>query len=159
MLLGSLLADRSGVGSSCTLERMANSNVIAYTWIETLACREEIPFASKLREQFRASVITRLCDCGCNSFDCSIQQPTQLQPLCSPGAAGAFFEVAFSAGHSEPIDVVFFADNQGYLAGVDIHYGLSNSGPMPEQVTLDTVIYSTPEATFSVEPSNDQPFP
>ena len=115
-----------------------------------LASRHEIPFASKLKEHFQASVITRLCDCGCNSFDCSIREPTNLQPLCSPGSAGAFFEVAFSTGLPEPIDVIFFADNLGYLAGIDIHYGLSNSGPMPERVTLGSVLYTTPEANVAL---------
>jgi len=95
-------------------------------------------------------VITRLCDCGCNSFDCSIHEPTELQPLCKPGAAGAFFEVAFSAGLPEPIDVVFFADDQGYLAGVDIHYGCSNSRPMPAQVALGSVLFTIPEVSVAL---------
>ena len=95
-------------------------------------------------------MITRLCDCGCNSFDCSIHEPTELQPLCKPGAAGAFFEVAFSAGLPEPIDVVFFADDHGYLAGVDIHYGCSNSRPMPAQVALGSVLFTIPEVSVAL---------
>jgi len=131
---------------------MANSDVIASAWIETLTSREKIPFTSKLREQFQAAVITRLCDCGCNSFCCSIEQLTNLQPLCSPGSPGRFFEAAFSATLPESIDVVFFADKEGFLAGIDIHYGLSNSGSMPEQVALDTVLYTIPEATVALQP-------
>ncbi|WP_306480731.1 hypothetical protein [Limnobacter sp.] len=129
---------------------MPNSNAIAAAWIEALASRSEIPFASKLKAHFAGAEITRLCDCGCNSFECSVKEVGAVEPLCSPGRPGSFFEAAFSAGLEEPIDVVFFADKHGYLSGIDIHYGLSNSGPMPSGVVLGSLLYTMPEATVAL---------
>lgn len=128
-----------------TLERMTNSNAISAAWIDVLASRPEIPFAAKLKVHFACAEITRLCDCGCNSFECSVKEASAVEPLCSPRQSGSFFEAAFSAGLQEPIDFVFFVDGQGCLSGIDIHYGLSNSCPMPSGVVLNKLLYTIPE--------------
>ena len=124
---------------------MTNSNAISAAWIDVLASRPEIPFAAKLKAHFVCAEITRLCDCGCNSFECSVKEASALEPLCSSGQSGSFFEAAFSACLEEQIDVVFFVDGQGCLSGIDIHYGLSNSGPMPSSVVLDKLLYTIPD--------------
>lgn len=125
---------------------MTNSNAIVAAWIDVLASRPEIPFAAKLKAHFAYAEITKLCDCGCNSFECSVKEVSVLEPLCSSGQSGSFFEAAFSAGLEEPIDFVFFVDGQGCLSGIDIHYGFSNSGPIPSGVVLDKLLYTIPEA-------------
>jgi hypothetical protein len=123
---------------------MPNSNANAAAWVDVLAKRPEIPFSARLKEHFQSAVITRLCDCGCNSFGCSVREPDRLQPLGISGLKGEFFEVAFSSDFDEPIDIVFYCDEQGCLSGIDIHFGVSNSGPMPEKVVLGKVLYTMP---------------
>ena len=125
---------------------MSNSLKTAHAWIDTLARRPEIPFAGLLRQHFSAARVTRLCDCGCNSFDLETPGESTLQPLVTGAKGGAFFEVAFESEATEPIDVIFFCDARGYLSGIDITHGLSNSQPMPEQVTLGRALYTIPEA-------------
>ena len=124
---------------------MSNSLEIAHDWIDVLARRPEIPFGELLRQHFAAARVTRLCDCGCNSFDCQIPAEATLQPLMANAKGGVFFEIAFEGEAAEPIDVLFFCDARGYLSGIDINHGLSNSQPMPEHVTLGRALYTIPE--------------
>jgi hypothetical protein len=119
---------------------MANTAATATDWIARLASCHEIPFASLLQSHFRAGRITRLCDCGCNSFDLAIPPDAQVAPLCFPSSrTGAFFEVILSIDGDREIDCIFFADHRGYLAGLDIMRGQANQAPMPDSFSIKRV--------------------
>ena len=129
-----------------TLESMGNSLDTAGLWVKALASRPEIPFAKLLDQHFAAAKVTRLCDCGCNSFDCELPAGARLQPLVKGAKGGAFFEIAFESKTAEPIDIIFFCDARGYLSGIDINHGLSNSQAMPGPVPLGRMLYTIPAA-------------
>jgi hypothetical protein len=122
---------------------MANTAAIAATWVDTLSHRSELPFARLLAQHFARAAITRLCDCGCNSFDCHVEG-SGLAPLLASVGSVSSFEVAFESGFGEPIDVTVRADERGLLAGVDIHLGLSNHVAMPTNVRLGKLLFTTP---------------
>ena len=112
-------------------------------WVEFLADCPEIPFRSRLLEHLAAGQITRLCDCGCNSFDLEIPAGVVLRPLCPPSDGGSrmFFEIAFESSDGRGVDCLFFADSRGYLQGIDVTHGESNEGPLPADLRLGPVRY------------------
>ena len=114
----------------------------AEKWVEFLASCADVPFRSTLREHFRAGRITRLCDCGCNSFDLEVPAGTLLPPLCPPSEhGGMFFEIVFESNDGRDVDFLLFADSRGYLLGIDVTSGESNEGPLPADVRLGSVRY------------------
>lgn len=124
---------------------MPNTLSTAADWIESLSNRPELPFAHLLQAHFSQARITRLCDCGCNSFDCEILEPGELGPLFSSVGEVGSFEAVFESDQHEPVDVVFYTDKQGCLSGLDVHLGLSNHTPMPGAVRLGKLLFTTPE--------------
>jgi len=122
---------------------MANTAAIAATWVDTLSLRGELPFAQLLSEHFSHASITRLCDCGCNSFDCHVKG-TGLAPLLGSVGSVSSIEVAFESNCGEPIDVTVRTDDRGLLSGMDVHLGLSNHGAMPAGVRLGKLLFTTP---------------
>lgn len=123
---------------------MSNSEATARSWVQVLARRQELPFASELERHFEHARLTRLCDCGCHSFECQVQPSADLPHLFAAIGALRSFEVAFASSADEPVDVVFYADELGLLSGVDVHLGLSNHAPMPKGVVLGPVLYTVP---------------
>ena len=129
-----------------TLEHMANTAAKASEWVERLASHPSVPFGALLLRHFEAGRITRLCDCGCNSFDLEIAADVKLEPLCRPKpdmkGHAPFFEVVFSSENGAEIDCMLFADARGYLASLDVMHGQANHLPMPEKVTITGVVYA-----------------
>jgi hypothetical protein len=122
---------------------MTNTAAIAATWVDTLSHRSELPFARLLAEHFARASITRLCDCGCNSFDCHVADDGLAPLLASVGSVSSF-EVAFESDYGEPVDIMVRTDDRGLLSGVDIHLGLSNHDAMPINVRLGKLLFTTP---------------
>jgi len=121
---------------------MANTEEKAAAWVEFLAKSPAVPFRDKLQQHFAASRITRLCDCGCNSFEVRIPPGINLEPLCAPSStAGKFFEVAFESDAEAELAFLFFADHRGYLTGIDVTCGGANHAPVPDQIKLGNVLY------------------
>jgi hypothetical protein len=125
---------------------MANSPAKAREWVERLASHPAVPFGTNLLKHFEAGRITRICDCGCNSFDIEIPAGTSLVPLrqAAPDLKGhtPFFEIVFSSESDAEIDCMLFADSRGYLASVDVMHGQANHLPMPDQVSITGVIHA-----------------
>jgi hypothetical protein len=121
-----------------------NSALKAKGWVEFLAAHPSVPFGSKLADHFAAGHITRLCDCGCNSFDLEIPKAAVLEPLCEPGGRGMFFEIQFESDAEAEIACLFFVDERGYLESLDVTCGGSNHAPLPDQVTLGKVLWTHP---------------
>jgi hypothetical protein len=124
---------------------MANTEATAARWVAILAQRAELPFAAELPAHFSHARITRLCDCGCNSFDCTVPPEASLRPLFGTGRDLPSFEVAFAGDGGDPIDVIVYADERGHLSGIDVHLGLSNHAPMPLNATIGQVLYTIPD--------------
>jgi hypothetical protein len=120
---------------------VTNGVATARRWIEYLASRKDLPLGSAALEHFEAGTITRICDCGCNSFDLSVPNDSKLQPLIRPsdGRSGAILTVGYHTGGGErladAVEFVIFADVNGYLSGIDVEF-CGNSAPMPEDVVL-----------------------
>lgn len=124
---------------------MANTEATAARWVAILSQRMELPFAGELGAHFAHARITRLCDCGCNSFDCTVPPGAELRPLFGTERDLLSFEVVFAGSGEDPIDVVVRADVRGHLAGIDVHLGMSNHAPMPPSATIGQVLYTIPD--------------
>jgi hypothetical protein len=121
---------------------MMNSLDKAKDWVSVLAATVEVPFRASLQAHFDAGQITRHCDCGCSSFDLTIEPHIALEPLCEPSEhGGAFFEVVFESTGEFEVDCMFFADKRGYLAGIDIMHGDANQAQMPDDIRVGRVQY------------------
>jgi hypothetical protein len=125
---------------------MANTPAHAEKWTRFIAARAEFPHGGRLVEAFRAGKITRLCDCGCNSFDIAVPDGAAT-PLCGPGKYGSVFQLDFKLRDDEgTLSFCVFVDERGHLEGIDVDY-CANSFPMPEapvvqEPPIDVVVSS-----------------
>jgi hypothetical protein len=106
-------------------------------WTEFLGGRKEIPASERLLQQFNAGTITRICDCGCNSYDLSVPKDSGLEPLLpARGRGGCAGTLEFRLGNREgSIEFDVFVDAHGYLAGVDVSFN-ANSEAMPDSLQI-----------------------
>jgi hypothetical protein len=102
--------------------------------------REEIPFRAKLIPYFADPKFTRLCDCGCNSFDLLLPEDESLPLLRAPGRYGMFFEVNYELPEKKVLEFLFFADKQGRLSGVDVEVS-GNNFPVPDEPGIGKLVY------------------
>ena len=121
---------------------MGNSEAKARAWLEHLANEAAVPFGAKLRAHFDAGRITRLCDCGCNSFDFEIPSGVVLEPIAAPGRPGKVFEVVYESDAETEVAFLIFVDARGYLSSIDVTCGDSNHARLPEQVRLGRITYA-----------------
>ena len=115
---------------------MKNSEARAFKWVEFVAFRPEFPQGSRLLAAFRAGSITRICDCGCNSFDIEVPAAAGVIPLAASGRYGGIFRFEFHT-QADGGDLAFrlYADESGHLAGLDVEYR-GNSFPVPSEPLL-----------------------
>ena len=114
---------------------MSNGPGKAESWTEFLATRPEFPRGERLRAALRAGAITRLCDCGCNSYDIQVPEGA-CDRIAAPGRSGAVFQISFSTGDdSGSLELVVFADARGQLSGIEVDY-CANSFPVPDNVQI-----------------------
>jgi len=121
---------------------MGNSEAKARQWLEVLAKEPAVPFRSNLREHFEAGHITRLCGCGCNSFDLEIPAEALLSPISVPGHAGKVFEIVYESNAEAEVAFLVFVDARGYLSGIDVTCGDGNQASLPDDVLLGEVLYA-----------------
>jgi hypothetical protein len=95
------------------LDHMMNTEAKAAAWVKYLAEHPGVPFGPQLRRHFEAGRITRLCNCGCNSFDFEIPEATVLEPIGTPGRAGMFFEIEFESNADAALACLIFLDARG----------------------------------------------
>ena len=119
---------------------MANTAVTAEGWTRFLASRTYVPCGALLLKHFESGTITRLCDCGCNSYDLAVPANGDLEPLMATSdRSGAVLMLAFYVrDNSEPkrtVEITVFANRDGYLSGVDVDF-CGNSMPMPESIEI-----------------------
>ena len=116
---------------------MTNTEEHALRWVGFLAARPEIRNAGLLLEHFRHGQISRLCDCGCQSFELRTSETAGLDPLVPASArGGCVFTMAFYTQEPQKtVEFGVFVDAAGYLQGIDVDY-YANSSPMPESLTL-----------------------
>ena len=122
---------------------MKNTESTSDYWVSYLAGLAEVSFGEELKLHFDAGGISRLCDCGCNSFDISIPDGVSVEPICSPSVVGGkFFELVALTEDDHEIAFLFFADKRGYLSGIDITQGSENHAPLPDNVAITKVLYT-----------------
>jgi hypothetical protein len=115
---------------------MSNTLARASKWTHFLASRAEFPAGSRLLAAFNAGKVTRLCDCGCNSFDFEIPEGV-VAPLAEPGTnGGSVFELEFQTS-DEQRTLQFFVhvEANGHLAGIEVDC-CANSYPVPDDPIL-----------------------
>jgi hypothetical protein len=111
-----------------------NSPEKARLWTEFLAARKEIPSGDRLLQHFNAGTISRICDCGCNSYNMKVPMNSGLEPLLPPSErGGCVFSMAFNlSDRHESIELDLFVDAGGYLACVGVACNM-NSESVPEK--------------------------
>lgn len=116
---------------------MTNTVEKAAYWTQFTAYRSELRSGPLLLEHFKAGKITRLCYCGCNSYDIEVPADVGLAPLLpESGRGGCAFELEFYTGEeNRTIGISVFVTDRGYLAGIDVDY-CANSYPMPDVPTI-----------------------
>jgi hypothetical protein len=114
-----------------------NSLEKARRWTEFPAARKEIPSGELLLQHFNVGTISRICDCGCNSYDIQVPVDFGVERLLPPGKhSGCVGSMAFNLSDQPgSIEIDVFADAEGYLAGVDVACN-ANSEPVPEKPQL-----------------------
>lgn len=114
-----------------------NNTEKAQHWTEFLATRKEFPRSEQLLEHFNAGTITRICDCGCNSYDLLVPKDAKLKPLMTTSQrGGCVLSMAFNISNRlGSIEIDVFVDADGYLAGIDVSCS-ANSEPVPEMPLL-----------------------
>jgi hypothetical protein len=125
---------------------MTNTETKAARWVGHLADHPDVPFGPQLRQHFEAGRITRLCDCGCNSFDLEIPAQVVLEPISTPGRSGMFFEIGFESYPGAQLAFLVFTDERGYLSGVDVTCGGANHSPVPDDIQVGKVVYRSRHA-------------
>jgi hypothetical protein len=119
---------------------MSNSPEAAVRWTRFLASRSYIPRAHLIQQHFDSGTISRLCECGCESYDLAIAEDTVLEPLLpSSSRGGCALELGYYVAETTQPDRVVsfrvFVDARGYLSGIDVDCQ-ANSSAMPERVDL-----------------------
>jgi len=116
---------------------MTNTPAIARSWTEFVASRPELLCGDLLLRQFSSGEVTRLCDCGCNSYEFQLSPTANVSPLVPPSErGGCVFELEFQTEESgKTIGFFVFVDGAGNLTGIDVDY-CGNSFPMPSAPKL-----------------------
>jgi hypothetical protein len=118
---------------------MSNDATTAGRWTLFVASRSYVPKGERILAHFRRGTITRICDCGCNSYDLTVPAAPDLETLMSPGRAGAILQLGYYIrGYGDPmatVEITVFVNDEGYLSGIDVDF-CGNSSPMPESVEL-----------------------
>ena len=86
---------------------------------------------------FEKGRITRLCDCGCNSFDIEVDEHSGALPLAQPSERGGMVVQLefYTAEEGRTVGVSVFADKRGHLSGMDVDCS-GNAYPMPDAPKL-----------------------
>jgi hypothetical protein len=109
----------------------------AAQWTKFLAARGDVPASALLLEHFNAGTITRICYCGCNSYDLKVRKESGLRPLIPASQrGGCVFSMQFNLSNRPgTVEIDVFVDPDGYLAGIDVACN-ANSEPVPENPQL-----------------------
>lgn len=108
---------------------MANTPAHAQKWISFLLT-QDLPFIAPLSKQIAVGKVGELCQCGCHGFAFEVPSGAMVPRL--QDGKGLFYELAFTSNFPDEVDMLLFTDERGYLSWVDVTYGASNIGPMPE---------------------------
>lgn len=118
---------------------MNNGIAKAQHWTSFLASRAYIPSGDLLLAHFAAGTVTRFCDCGCNSYEISVDPVAGLNRLSGPSTTGGcVLSLAFKVSGRDDNTTLEFGvhvDTRGCLSGLDVDF-CANSFPVPDVLTL-----------------------
>jgi hypothetical protein len=121
-----------------------NTKATAQKWVAALGRQADVPFAKALQDHFARASITGLCECGCNSFECVVQECAGVMPLFgTPPLEDAYVELVFSSDAGDPISFTVHTDSRGLLSGMDIFVGMLFQGPVPDDATVGDLLHAT----------------
>lgn len=124
------------------LDPMSNSKAKARRWVEFLADQPAAPWGKLLQAHFEVGHITRLCECGCNSFDLEIPAGVSIEPIAELCRPGKIFEIVYESSAAAEVAFLVFVDERGYLSSLDVTCGDGNQAAMPDDMQLGQVIYA-----------------
>jgi hypothetical protein len=116
---------------------MKNSASLSKHWIDFIANRPEFRAGPELRAAFEMSRVTRLCECGCNSFD--VESITGgSRPIASPSETGkiAFLMELPTCRPDGLAEFMVYVNSHGQFTGMDVHFN-GNCDPMPEVLVFE----------------------
>jgi hypothetical protein len=121
-----------------SLDVMPNDAATATRWATFLGSRAYLPLGDRLLKHFAAGTITRLCDCGCNSFDIRVPSDADVDPFLSPKQNdGAALIIDYRTDErTEPhrtLSFIVFVDARGLLSGIEVDY-CANAYPVPDGI-------------------------
>jgi len=122
---------------------MTNSAETAAHWAKFIAERPEFVAGEELLAQFNAGKITRLCECGCNSFNVELEEGRQTAPIAPSSEKGqvvflAEFQIVQPPGAS--LEFIVYADAKGNFDGLDVHLN-GNTEPIPDKLVVSEAPY------------------
>jgi hypothetical protein len=126
---------------------MENGPARAEFWKSFVLDKCQYPSPNLLRDQFSHAEFTDFCRCGCNSFGMRVES-AKAKPLLPPrhdkrsGGHAAIYTAEFRLPDEKTLEIIIFADDDGYLAGVDVDY-CGNSYPVPDDVTVEEPPFHT----------------
>lgn len=119
---------------------MANTAAKAAKWVMALVRQAAVPFAKTLQDHFSHATITALCECGCNSFQCEVQERPGLTPLFEVAPVeNACVELVFASDVGDPITMIVHTDPRGLLAGMDVFLGIQE--PVPDDASIGDLLF------------------
>jgi hypothetical protein len=116
---------------------MSNSIEIATLWTQFVATRPYVPNGTLLLKHYEAGSITRLCECGCQSYDLEINDSAALDPMLAlVTTPGRLISLSYWINNDRRgyLDIDVFVDVRGYLSGIDVSF-CANSFPVPDGAT------------------------
>lgn len=115
---------------------MQTDHDLADFWTDVLQTWCEYPAPRRLASQLGAATITRRCDCGCNSFELTVRDGADPEPLAVPGSGGMIFEASFELDDGRQLDVLLFCGPAGNLSEIEVQCQ-GNSEPVPLNPRFD----------------------
>lgn len=121
---------------------MTNCTETATRWARFIAERPEFAAGEALLAQFSAGKVTRLCECGCNSFNLELDSNTKTAPIAPPSEKGqvVFLAEFTTTNPNGSLEFILYANAQGNFDGLDVHFN-GNTEPIPESFTLSESPY------------------
>lgn len=121
---------------------MNNTATTAARWVAFIAARPEFRAGEALLAEFKAGKVSRLCECGCNSFNLELDPNPSTVPIAPPSEKGqvVFLAEFTTTNPSGSLEFIVYANAQGHFDGLDVHFN-GNTEPIPESFTLSEAPY------------------
>jgi hypothetical protein len=137
---------------------MSTDSKHAALWMRFILDRCEFPNRGALAAQFANAEITELFESGCYSFALAVDTTSGLPPISvRPQGYGLVFQADFhelsEPGESQPLEILLFASERGYLSYVEITCA-GDGIPDMKNMNLETTPFRVFESDTLVRAQN-----